>query len=126
MTEPDVERRSALIVFKIVSALQWEEACLVGIYAGSLDDERDGYIHLSAPHQVESTLKKHFAGQTDLLLIAFETAGLGADLRWEVSRGGDDFPHLYTTLRPDLALWQKPLMLDHDGHPTCEKSWLSC
>lgn len=126
MTEPGIERHTPPLVFKIVARAHWEEACLIGSYSGSLNDERDGYIHLSAPHQVEGTLKKHFAAQTDLLLVAFESADLGSDLRWENSRGGDIFPHLYASLRPDLALWQKPLGLDQDGHPTCDKSWLSC
>ena len=114
------------MVFKIVARAQWEEARLIGSYSGSLDDERDGFIHLSAPHQVEGTLKKHFSRQGDLLLVAFESADLGPELRWEKSRGGDIFPHLYASLRPDLALWEKPLALDPYGHPTCNKAWLSC
>lgn len=124
--EPGIGRTSQPMVFKIVARAQWEEACLVGSYSGSLDDERDGYIHLSSPHQVEGTLKKYFSRRGDLLLVAFESADLGSDLRWERSRGGDLFPHLYASLRPDLALWAKPLALDQDRHPTCNKAWLSC
>ena len=126
MIEPGIRRHAPPKVFKIVALAQWEEACLVGSYSGSLDDERDGYIHLSAPHQVEGTLKKHFSGQSDLVLVAFESADLAPDLRWERSRGGDIFPHLYASLRPDLALWEKPLALDQDGNPKCDAAWISC
>ena len=66
-------------------------------------------------HQARETAAKHFAGQGDLLLVAIETAALGAELRWEMSRGGQPFPHLYADLDPALASWARPLPLCADG-----------
>ena len=106
---------AVVAVYKISSAAAWNEAMAVGVYAGSVDDHRDGYIHLSAIDQVAGTAAKFFAGQSDLLLIAFATASLGASLRWEPSRGGQLFPHVYGTLDPAAALWTSPLPLGDDG-----------
>jgi uncharacterized protein (DUF952 family) len=105
------------IVFKIATVTQWSDAVARGAFDGSKDDQRDGFIHLSAAHQLTGTLTKHFHGQPDLVLIAFSTADLGADLKWEVSRGGEPFPHLYAPLATRLALWTKPLVLDRHGLP---------
>ncbi len=97
------------LVFKILSAREWQLACEVGAYNGSADDERDGFIHLSAAHQVAGTAAKHFRDQPELLLVAFDSAGLGPTLKWERSRGGELFPHLYSPLPTARALWTKPL-----------------
>ncbi len=78
---------------------------------GSADDVRDGFIHLSAAHQVAGTAAKYFRDQPELLLVAFDAAGLGPALKWEPSRGGDVFPHLYSPLPTARALWTKPLPL---------------
>jgi uncharacterized protein (DUF952 family) len=85
-------------IYKICPASAWREAERHGVFRGSADDLRDGFIHFSAASQVEGTARKHFVGQTGLLLIAIDADGLGDTLRWEVSRGGELFPHLYGDL----------------------------
>ncbi len=86
------------MIFKIATTAQWQAAEAAGAFEGAPIDLRDGYIHFSTEAQVPETLAKHFAGQRDLLLIAVEADGLGDALRWEVSRGGQLFPHLYGAL----------------------------
>ncbi len=93
----------AKTVYKIMSAAAWREAAAAGRFDGSAHDLRDGFIHLSTAAQVEETARRHYAGQTDLVLLAFDAAALGEALRWEVSRGGEPFPHLYGPL-PTSAL----------------------
>jgi uncharacterized protein (DUF952 family) len=85
-------------IYKICPASAWREAERQGIFRGSADDLRDGFIHFSTAPQVVGTARKHFAGQTGLFLIAIDTDALGDALRWEVSRGGELFPHLYGDL----------------------------
>ena len=87
-----------MLIFKIATRAQWEAAEAAGTFAGAPVDLRDGYIHFSTAEQLDDTLAKHFAGQHDLLLIAVEAEALGEALRWEVSRGGALFPHLYAPL----------------------------
>ena len=87
-----------MLIFKIATRAQWQEAEATGTFAGAPVDLRDGYIHFSTAEQLDETLAKHFAGQRDLLLIAVEAEALGDALRWEVSRGGALFPHLYAPL----------------------------
>jgi uncharacterized protein (DUF952 family) len=114
------------IVFKIASADGWAAACRSGAFAGSAADIRDGFIHLSARHQLAETAAKHFAGQANLLLIAFDAATLGAALEWEVSRGGDLFPHLFEPLPTAAALWTKLLPLGEDGLPRLPEDLDEC
>jgi uncharacterized protein (DUF952 family) len=102
-------------IYKICPASEWAEAVRAGVYRGSPADLRDGFIHFSTAEQVAETAAKHFAGQSDLVLVAVETDGLGADLKWEPSRGGALFPHLYGDLPVNAALWVKPLPLDNQG-----------
>jgi uncharacterized protein (DUF952 family) len=85
-------------VYKICPRAEWEAAIALGVYRGSEVDLRDGFIHLSTATQVDETLRRHFAGQTDLLLISVDPAALGPALVLEVSRGGELFPHLYGEL----------------------------
>ena len=85
-------------IYKICPASAWREAERQGVYRGSADDIRDGFIHFSAASQVEGTAKKHFAGQTGLFLIAVDADALGDALRWERSRNDELFPHLYGEL----------------------------
>jgi len=92
------------IVYKIMARQEWEAALAEGVYRGSKDDRRDGFIHFSTKIQVGKTLLRHFAGQHDLLLISFESAKLGEALRFELSRDGALFPHLYGELQTSLAL----------------------
>jgi uncharacterized protein (DUF952 family) len=102
-------------VYKVLSEAAFEKAALKGHFAGSADDLRDGFIHLSAAHQLAGTLVKHFAGQEWLVLLALDARRLGADLKWEASRGGGLFPHLYAPLDLAAMLWAEPLVLGPDG-----------
>lgn len=85
-------------IYKICPAPAWREAERQGVYRGSVDDARDGFIHFSTAAQVAGTAAKHFAGQTGLFLVAVDAQALGKALVWEPSRGGDLFPHLYGDL----------------------------
>src|SRR5947207_12145623 len=86
------------LIYKICRASDWQEAAAQGTYRGSGDDHRDGFIHLSAGHQVQETARRYFAGQSHLILIAFDAKALEPMLKWEPSRGGDLFPHVYGTI----------------------------
>ena len=101
-------------VYKVLAEAALEAAKSEGQFLGTGDDLRDGFIHLSAGHQVEGTLAKHFAGQEDLLLLALDPKRLGQSLKWEPSRGGDLFPHLYGALPLEAILAAVPLELDDD------------
>lgn len=103
------------IVYKICDATLWRQAEQDGAFAGAAVDRADGYIHFSAPHQVTETAAKHFAGRQDLLLVAVETDDLGEALRWEPSRRGDLFPHLYGDLPLSAVRRVEPLPLAPDG-----------
>ncbi len=85
-------------IYKIATVEQWRTAEGTGVFHGAPVDLADGYIHFSTAEQVAETLAKHFAGQRELLLVAVEADQLGDALRWEVSRGGQPFPHLYAPL----------------------------
>ena len=85
-------------IYKISSASAWREAERQGVYRGSADDIRDGFIHFSLPSQLAETARKHFFGQTGLFLIEVDADALGDALRWESSRDDELFPHLYGEL----------------------------
>jgi uncharacterized protein (DUF952 family) len=85
-------------IYKICPASAWREAERQGVYRGSADDARDGFIHFSLASQVAETARKHYAGQTGLFLIAVDAEALGDALRWERSRNDELFPHLYGEL----------------------------
>jgi uncharacterized protein (DUF952 family) len=112
------------LVFKVSTKDAWDMAGMWGVYTGSADDRRDGFIHLSAPHQVSGTLAKYFRGQSDLVIVAFEVQGLANNLKWEASRGGDLFPHYYGNLPATAALWSRPLDLGPEGYPVLDEGWL--
>lgn len=103
------------VIYKICPRTLWREAEARGVFRGAPIDLADGYIHFSTAEQARETAAKHFAGMDDLLLIAVEAAGLGENLKYEVSRGGALFPHLYAPLDPAGVLWVKPLPLGPDG-----------
>src|SRR5438105_1071185 len=105
----------AALIYKICSTRDWLAAEQGGALHGAGVDLEDGYIHLSAPGQVVETAEKHFAGEGDLVLVAVDSAALGAALRWEPARGGALFPHLYGPLRLDAVVWTRPLRLGPDG-----------
>jgi len=102
-------------VYKICPEAALKEARQHGRFDGSADDARDGFIHLSARHQVAGTLATHFVGQTDLVLIAIDPDRLGEQLCWETSRGGELFPHLYGPLDLAHVISVQPLELQEDG-----------
>lgn len=85
-------------IYKICPASAWREAERAGLYRGSADDARDGFIHFSRAGQLAGTLDKYYRGQTGLFLVTVDADALGDALRWEPSRGGDLFPHLYGAL----------------------------
>ena len=98
------------MLFKIMTATDWAVAARAGVFEGAGVDHMDGFIHLSAAHQVADTAARHFAGQHDLVLVAFGEDFL-ENLKWEPSRGGDLFPHVYGTVAAAAAAWVKPLPL---------------
>ena len=106
-----------MTIYKIVPKQLWMEATSRGSFAGSPVDVADGFIHFSTGEQVQETAAKHFRGIDDLLLIAVDASALGSRLKWEPSRGGALFPHLYAELPVDLAMWMKPMPLDAGGTP---------
>ena len=103
------------VIFHICRRDEWAAAQAVGYYAGSTQDRADGFIHFSAADQVVASAAKHRAGQTDLVLIAVEAAALGPALRWETSRNGALFPHLYATLPLTTVRWMRELPRGVDG-----------
>ncbi len=103
------------LVFKICSHTAWRAAEVAGRYGGAPVDIADGYIHLSTAAQVGETVAKHFAGQSDLVLIAIDAGLFGDALEWEPSRGGDLFPHLYGDLPVAAVAWVRPLPIGADG-----------
>jgi uncharacterized protein (DUF952 family) len=102
-------------VYKILTEAAFSEAMSQGHFSGSADDRRDGFIHLSAADQLEGTLARHFAQQDGLVLLALDPSRLGPELKWEASRGGALFPHLYAALDLAALLWAEPLELGLDG-----------
>jgi len=105
-----------MLVFKIFRRPEWDQLRNQGETLGAPVDLTDGYIHLSTAAQVTETAARHFAGESDLVLVALDTDALGADLRWEPSRGGQLFPHLYRPLRSGDVVWDKSLPLGATGH----------
>jgi uncharacterized protein (DUF952 family) len=103
------------LIYKILSAVEWHEAERVGVFAGAGIDLQDGYIHFSTAEQTEETAAKHFAGKSGLVLVAVDLDKFGEKLKWEISRGGALFPHLYGTLPTHDASWVRPLTLGLDG-----------
>lgn len=86
-------------VIKLLRAAEWAQFQADGVFAGSPDDLRDGFIHLSTPEQAPGTAAKWFAGESGVVALTFDADALAADLKWEPSRGGQLFPHLYRPLR---------------------------
>src|SRR5262249_46740721 len=110
-----VSQPGAKTIYKICDASAWRAAERAGEFAGAPVDLADSYIHFSTAEQVAETAAKHFSGQRDLVLVAVDADTLGAALKWEPSRGGALFPHLYGKLPLSAVRWTKPLPLDPDG-----------
>lgn len=106
---------TAKTIYKIVAKDAWREAEAAGIFKGATIDLADGYIHFSTAVQARQTAALHFQGQRDLLLVAVSTALLGESLKWEPSRGGDLFPHVYGDLSMEAVAQVDELPLGKDG-----------
>ena len=102
-------------IFKILPRAEWTAAQAAGRFEGSAIDHQDGYIHFSTAAQAAETAARHFAGEDGLWLLACDEAAMGDALRWEPSRGGQLFPHLYGTLPLAAARSARPLPLGSDG-----------
>jgi uncharacterized protein (DUF952 family) len=98
-----------MLVFKVLRADEWEAFQAAGSTFGAPADLADGFIHFSTGAQLGETLRRHFAGEADLFLAAINAGSAGAALRWEPSRGGDLFPHLYRPLHLSDIVWICPL-----------------
>lgn len=105
-----------MLVYKIFRRAEWDALVAAGQTRGAPVDLADGYVHLSTAVQVAETAARHFAGESDLVLVALDPARLGPALKWEPSRGGALFPHLYRPLRREDVLWDKSLPLGAAGH----------
>ncbi|MGH6861992.1 MAG: DUF952 domain-containing protein [Phyllobacterium sp.] len=103
------------LIYKIADRALWQAAEALGVFSGAPVDQTDGYIHFSTADQALETAARHFSGQEDLLLIAVEADRLGDALKYEPSRGGALFPHLYASLPLDAVAWVRPLPLGSDG-----------
>ncbi len=105
-----------MLVYKIFHAHEWADLQSRGETLGAPIDLADGFVHFSTAAQAGETAAKHFAGAAGLMLLALESDALGAELKWEVSRGGARFPHLYRALRLSEVLWARPLPLVAGTH----------
>jgi uncharacterized protein (DUF952 family) len=104
-------------IYKILSRAEWAAALAAGRFGGSAVDLADGFIHFSTAEQAEETARRHFAGETDLWLLSVRSERLGPALRWEPSRGGALFPHLYGPLECALVEFARPIEPGADGAP---------
>lgn len=102
------------IAYKILTSPQWAQWQAEGTFTGAPVDLADGYIHLSSADQVTETVNKHFAGQQDLYVVRVDLAPLGNAVRWEPSRGGALFPHVYGAMPVAVAVAALPLTRDAD------------
>lgn len=105
-----------MLIYKVLRAEEWAALQAAGRTEGVPVDVADGYIHFSTAEQLPTTLSKHFAGENNLILLACEGGSLSPDLRWEPSRGGALFPHLYGELRLSDVVWHRPIPLGPAGH----------
>jgi len=110
-------------IYKVVDKDIWASAKAKGEFVGAAIDLQDGYIHLSSADQVVETVQKHFAGQTNLLLLSVSTAAMGDELKWEKSRNDQLFPHLYRPLSVGDVTGEELLLLNEDGSHQFPKSF---
>ena len=104
-------------VYKLIDRTEWDQAKAAGTFAGAEIDLRDGYIHLSTAAQAQETASLHFTGRRNILLLEIEAESLGDRLKWEPSRGGQLFPHLYGPLVPAAVIAVHEAPLDEGGAP---------
>jgi len=102
-------------IYKIFRLSEWEAAHAARVFEGSADDQRDGFLHFSMGSQLRGTARRHFAGEEAIIAGAVDADALGEALKWETSRGGENFPHLYASLDMSLIkqLW---FVVREDGH----------
>lgn len=105
-----------MLIYKVFRRSEWVAFRDSGATHGAPVDLKDGYIHFSTAAQVAETVAKHFAGESDLVLLALDSDNLGPELKWEPSRGGALFPHLYRALILADVIWDKSLPLGATGH----------
>jgi uncharacterized protein (DUF952 family) len=103
------------LIYKICHAGKWVAAAARGAYAGSAKDREDGFLHFSTREQVAGTLARYYADATDLVLVAVDPEALGEALKWEPSRDGALFPHLYAPLPLSAVRWSAPIARDAGG-----------
>ena len=103
------------VIYHLARERDWQAAQAAGAYRGPRSHRGGGFLHFSTAGQVSDSAAIHCAGATDLVLLAVDAARLGDSLRWETSRDGQDFPHLYADLPLDAVLWAQPLPLDSSG-----------
>ena len=111
----------AMFIYKIFRSNEWYNFKASGETAGAPIDLADRYIHFSTSSQVKETAEKYFSGSKNLYLAAIDTAKLGKDLKWEISRGGEEFPHLYNTLKMTDVAWHLPLPIVDGRHKFPDK-----
>ncbi|WP_309645982.1 DUF952 domain-containing protein [Phenylobacterium sp.] len=107
-------------IYKILTRAEWARAQAAGAFEGSAVDRLDGFIHFSTAAQAGETARRHFAGQPDLVVLEVEADDLGEALRWEASRGGDLFPHLYGPLGASLVRGVTEAALGAEGVPSLD------
>ena len=105
-----------MTIYKIATAADWADAEFTGSFAGSAHDQADGFIHFSTAAQLAETLRRYYAGQDNLVLVAVDDAALGGALKWEHAPSrGEDFPHLHAALPLSAVQWTQPIVRDGDG-----------
>lgn len=112
-------------VYKVCSKKEWKDASEIGYFSGSEVDKKDGFIHLSTKSQIEVTVSKHFSGQKNLLIIQFEEDKLVNQLKWEISRNGQLFPHYYGNINTELRDKEFNLELGINGVHEFPKNFFS-
>lgn len=105
-----------MLIYKLLLAGEWAELNAKGATSGAPIDVADGYIHFSTAKQVAETAAKYFADESGVMLLAYDSERLGEALKWEPSRGGALFPHLYRQLNLSEVLWALELPLGPKGH----------
>ncbi|WP_171231985.1 DUF952 domain-containing protein [Ruegeria sp. HKCCA4812] len=105
-----------MLIYKIFRAEEWAALQDQGASDGAPIDVADGFVHFSTVEQAAETAAKHFAGVDGLVLLACDADAMGDDLKWEVSRGGALFPHLYRQIRMSDVVWSRPLPFDGTAH----------
>jgi uncharacterized protein (DUF952 family) len=116
-------QESAMLIYKILRRAEWDAFRAAGRTAGAPVDVADGFVHFSTAAQLAETAARHFAAESDLVLVAVAAGPLGEALRWEAARDGALFPHLYRELRLADVVWDKSLPLGATGHIFPEGLW---